>query len=33
MALFMDVHHTLPEVAWRYALPRDLADSHGLRAG
>jgi acetate kinase len=24
-------HHTLPEVAWRYALPRDLADAHGLR--
>jgi acetate kinase len=24
-------HHTLPEVAWRYALPRELADAHGLR--
>ena len=24
-------HATLPEAAYRYALPRDLADSHGLR--
>jgi acetate kinase len=24
-------HQTLPEVAWRYAIPRDLADRLGLR--
>jgi acetate kinase len=24
-------HATLPEVAWRYAIPADLADQHGIR--
>ncbi len=24
-------HHTLPEVAWRYPIPRDLADQHNIR--
>ena len=24
-------HHTLPEVAWRYALPYDVANRHGIR--
>jgi acetate kinase len=24
-------HQTMPEIAWRYALPRELADSRGLR--
>lgn len=24
-------HQTLPEAAWRYALPRELADAHSLR--
>ena len=24
-------HHTIPEHAWRYPLPRDLADKHGIR--
>ena len=24
-------HRTLPEVAWRYPIPRELADRHGLR--
>ncbi len=24
-------HHTLPEHAWRYPLPRELADKHGIR--
>lgn len=24
-------HQTIPEIAWRYALPRELADRHGLR--
>lgn len=24
-------HATLPEVAWRYAIPTDLADRHGIR--
>ena len=24
-------HHTIPEYAWRYPLPRDLADKHGIR--
>jgi acetate kinase len=24
-------HHTLPETAWRYALPRDISDRLGLR--
>jgi len=24
-------HHTLPEVAWRYALPFEIAERHGIR--
>ena len=24
-------HHTIPEHAWRYPLPRELADKHGIR--
>jgi acetate kinase len=24
-------HQTMPEVAWRYAIPRDVADTHELR--
>jgi acetate kinase len=24
-------HHTIPEVAWRYPIPRDLADQHHIR--
>jgi acetate kinase len=24
-------HRTLPEAAWRYAIPRELADAHGVR--
>jgi acetate kinase len=24
-------HQSIPEIAWRYALPRELADRHGLR--
>jgi acetate kinase len=24
-------HHTLPEVAWRYAIPWDVAEHHGIR--
>ena len=24
-------HASMPEIAWRYALPRDLADRHGVR--
>ncbi len=24
-------HHTMPEHAWRYPIPRDLADRHGIR--
>lgn len=24
-------HQTIPETAWRYAIPRDFADEHGLR--
>ena len=24
-------HHSMPERAWRYAIPRELADKHGIR--
>jgi len=24
-------HHTIPEIAWRYPLPRDVADRYGIR--